>query len=262
VTKFSARTGNPISYLTAQQPGGGPSDPQLVGDRVYYLSGSGTCANSIQSVPVTGGTPTTVATPDPGYVIRGYSADDPKVNTFFETACDSATAPAARLVVTTAIDDTHQSTKSTAFDSVPPGVVSDPSWDSDRHHFDAILRTGTRSNLVRYDASAQPKTPDDNVRACSGYDLNAGEPQAIEVDASGNLWFAVRTGSSMQVVRCIGDTPRVMFTVAGNRQPADVDVAGSGTAVLLTDTNGSVWRWSDGAVTQLKPSVPLTQLTW
>src|SRR3954469_3773507 len=55
VTKFSSRTGDAISYLTPPEPGGGASDPQLVGDRVYYLSGSGTCANELRWVSVNGG---------------------------------------------------------------------------------------------------------------------------------------------------------------------------------------------------------------
>src|SRR3954447_9271532 len=69
VTKFSSRTGAAISYLTPPEPGGGASDPQLVGDRVYYLSGSGTCANELRWVSVNGGASHAGEVPDPGYVI-------------------------------------------------------------------------------------------------------------------------------------------------------------------------------------------------
>jgi hypothetical protein len=258
ITKFTARTGASISYLTQPEAGGGPSDPQLVGDQVYYLSGSGTCANSLRAVSINGGASSAVAQPDAGYVIAGYSAKSDKVTAVYETACDSATTPQAKLVVNSLAGDGTPSTVTSDYASVPPGIVADPSWDIDGSHLGAVMRTGTRNSLQRLDGR-----PSDAKTACAGYDLNGGEPDAIEIDANGYVWFAARTGSSMQVVRCIGDTARVMFTVSGNRQPADVDVAGSGTAVLLTDTAGSVWRWSlGGGVVQLKPTVPITQLSW
>jgi hypothetical protein len=262
ITKFSARSGAAISYLTQLEPGGGPSDPQLLGDSVYYLSGSGTCANSLRSVGINGGASADVAQPAPGYVITGYAAKSANQSALFETACDSATTPQAKLVVNSPVSDTKTSSVTTDYPAVPPGIVGDPSWDLDSSHFDVVMRTGTRNALQRLDGSGGTR-PSDAKTACAGYDLNSGEPQAVEIDANGYLWFAVRTGSSMQVVRCIGDTARAMFTVAGNRQPADVDVAGSGTAVLLTDTAGHVWRWSmGGGVVALTPSVAITQLTW
>src|SRR5205807_7352545 len=110
VTKYASRNGATVSYLTKPAVAATTvSDPQLVGDQVYYLAGP-SCANSIKSVPATGGDPTTVATADPGYQITGFSAKEPKVNTFYETACVSATSPAARLVINTLVNDTHQTT--------------------------------------------------------------------------------------------------------------------------------------------------------
>jgi len=265
ITKFSARNGAAISYLT--QPSHEVitlSDAQVVGDQVYFLSGA-VCGNGIRSVPVTGGDPTTIATADPGYTISGYSVDTPpKVNTFYETACLPSTTPAARLVVNTLVNDTSQMTAKVDFDSVPPGIVADPTWDVDNQFFDAILRGGTQSQLVRYDAYGHvPSKPEDNKAACIGFDAAGHQALAEEIDSNGYLWVATRTGSSMDVVRCIGDTAQVMFSVAGNRQAADIDVAGSGNAVLLTDTDGHVWRWNQGGnVVQLTPSVPITQLTW
>src|SRR5438270_3420244 len=97
ITKFSARNGAAISYLTPPELAPTTvSDTQVDGDQVYFLGGP-SCVNSIQSVPVTGGDPTTVATADPGYEISGYSVGgSPKVNTFYETACVPNTSPAAR----------------------------------------------------------------------------------------------------------------------------------------------------------------------
>ena len=262
VTKFSARTGAAVSYLTAPSVRT-VSDPQRVGDQVYYLSGIGTCAAAIKSVGLTGGTPTTVATADTGYGITGYAVSAPKVNTFFENACLPGASPQARLVVNTLVNDTQPATTRTDFAAVPPGLVADPTWDVDNQHFDAILATGTQSQLARYDGYGPPSSPTDNVAACAGFDATGRQPLAAELDTNGYLWIATRSGSSIDVVRCIGSTPQVMFTIAGNRQPADVDVAGSGGAVLVTDTDGHVWRWTQGGdVTQLTPSVPLNHVTW
>jgi len=264
ITKYSSRDGSSLVYLTKPAVAGTTvTDPQLVGDQVYFLAGP-SCANSIQSVPVTGGDPTTVATADAGYEISGFSVHVPKVNTFYETACVPGTSPAARLVINTLVNDTQQMTTKVDFGSVPPGIVADPTWDSDGQHFDAILRAGTQSRLARYDAyGSTPTNPNDNALACSGFDASSRDPLAEEIDANGYLWVATRTGSSMDVVRCIGSSSQVMFTIAGNRQPADIDVAGSGSAVLLTDTTGQVWRWNPGGnVTQLTPKLPINQLTW
>ena len=262
VTKFSARTGAAVSYLTAPAAGT-VSDPQLVGDQVYYLSGIGSCADAIKSVALTGGTPASVATADPGYGITGYGVSAPKVNTFYENACVPGTSPQARLVVNTLVNDTQQATTRTDFAAVPPGIVADPTWDADNQHFDAILATGTQSQLARYDGYGPPSSPGDNVAACTGFDAASRQPLAAQLDTNGYLWVATRSGSSIDVVRCIGSTPQVMFSVAGNRQPADVDVAGSGSAVLVTDTDGHVWRWTmGGTVEQLSPSVPLTHVSW
>src|SRR3954447_22364916 len=267
VAKFSSRNGAAISYLTPSEPGGGASDPQLVGDRVYYLSGSGTCANSLRSVPTSGG-PSQPAggsgnawASDNGYVITHYSVRDDKVSAVYETACDSGTTPAAKLIVHYFINDSAPATWTKNYASVPPGLVNDPSWYSD-FHFDAVVRTGTQNSVMRLNADGAFMT-NDGEPACTGYDVATGEPDATQVDANDYAWLARRKESSMNVVRCIGSTARVMFTVAGNRQPADLSVAGSGGAALLTDIDGHVWRWTmGGSVVQLSPSVPVPQLSW
>lgn len=270
IAKFASRNGAAVSYLTQEQPGGGPSDPQLnaSGELVYFLQGAGTCANTLVSV-ATGGAHDvqSVATPDNGYVITGYSVLNPAAAAqgsasdavaFYETACDSSQSPQAKLVMRTWSGDRHV----VKFPSQPPALVGDPAWESDGTHVDAYVRTGNQGYLARYDAtSGGDSTPSAN--ACPSYDVNSGEPQALEVDATGTLWFAVRTGTSMQVIRCAADNSKVAFTVSGNDQPADVDVSSDGSAVLLTDTAGKVWRWDgSGQPTELSPAVPLDHVTW
>jgi hypothetical protein len=256
ITKFSARTGAAISYLTRQEPGGGPSDPQLVGDRVYYLSGSGTCANVVASVPTSGGTSRIIAAPQPGYVISSFavSGDATKVATF-ETACADAATPQGLLVTA---DVGKPQPHIVPFPAFPPMVTGDPSWEPDGRYLDAVVRTGNQAHAARFDAFAA-KDLQDSSPSC---DTMTGLPQTLEVDSVGGLWSIAQDGDSAQVVRCLGGVTRVMFTVATST-PVDIDVAGSGSAVLVTDADGHVWRWTQGgSVVQLKPSVPITQLTW
>jgi hypothetical protein len=258
VTKFSARTGASVSYLTKPAPGGGASDPQLVGDRVYYLSGSGTCANALKSVPVTGGASTLVAAPRVGYAISSYAVtSDQQKTALFETSCLGTDTPRGLLISS---DRGSSQSHTVTFDAFPPLIVGDPSWEPDSSHLDAIVQAGNTAHGSRYDAFAA-KDWGDSVSLCSS-DAADGLPEAVETDSSGAQWFAKRTGNSIAVERCIGATPRVMFTVAGNRQPADLDVAGSGGSVLVTDTDGHVWRWTQGGDVVPVSSAPITQLTW
>ncbi|MBV9097031.1 MAG: hypothetical protein JO079_03145 [Frankiaceae bacterium] len=263
VTKFSSRTGSPVSYLTPPEPGGGASDPQLVGDKVYYLDGAGTCVNALRSVPVAGGAPTTVSQPDTGYVISGFgvSALDNRVNTFFETSCSSAVTPQGRLVFDTIAADTSTQRTAVNFPSFPPMVVGDPTFAADGKHVLAVVRTGTQAQLRQYDAYHSTSV-DDGTTPCST-DPSSGLPTATQVDSGGAAWFATQTGSGMQVLRCVGGQTSVAFTVTGTDTPADVAVTDNGQAVLLTDTSGAVWRWTaGGTVTQLHPSVPQQQVAW
>jgi hypothetical protein len=54
---YSARTGRLIRYLTAEEPGGGVGGPQISPDgrTVLFARGDGTCAQTIDTVPVAGG---------------------------------------------------------------------------------------------------------------------------------------------------------------------------------------------------------------
>jgi len=263
VTKFSSKSGAAISYLTPPEPGGGASDPQLVGNNVYYLDGAGTCVNALRSVPVTGGSPTTVSQPDTGYVITGYgiAAVDNRVNSFFESSCNSAVTPQGRLVFDTMIDDTHTQRTSVPFPAFPPQVVGDPSFAADGRHVIAVVRTGTQAQVQQYDAY-QSSSMSDATSPCST-DPSTDLPTATQVDSGGAVWFATQTGSGMQVLRCAGGQSSVAFTVTGTDTPADVAVTSNGQAVLLTDTSGAVWRWTaGGTVEQLHPSVPQPQVAW
>ena len=259
VTKFSSRTGAAINYMSPIEPGSRASDPQLVGDKVYYLDGTGSCVNALRSVPVTGGPPTTVAAPNTGYDISSFAVYGGTRIALFESACATTPGQPQGLLVSSDLGSSNSHT--IAFPSFPPVVVGDPTWAADGQHVIAVVRTGTAAQIRQYDAFAA-KSWDDATTPCA-IDASVGLPTATQVDSGGAVWIAVQTGSSMQVLRCAGGQSPVAFTVAGTDTPADIAVADNGQAVLLTDTSGAVWRWTaGGVVTQVHPSAPQTQLTW
>ena len=263
ITKFASRTGSPINYLTTEQPGGGVSDPQVVGTDVYYLQGAGTCANALMKVPTSAdGTAAgeSVASPDNGYVITAYSVGDTAISTF-ESACDPARSPQGRVVTTPTVSG--PTAHSIDFPSFPPTIIGDPSFESGEAQFlVAIVKTGTESSIVRYDPY-NDSSPTPNRPACAGLGPQDGEPEAIQIDATDTAWIALRTGSSMDVVRCSGGKAKVAFTIPGNDQPADIAVTSDGSAVLLTDINGKVWLWDgSGNPNQLQTSLPLDHVSW
>jgi hypothetical protein len=262
VTQFASRTGQEIKYLTAQQPGGGLDDPQVYGNDVYYLQGAGTCANALMKVSTSADGSDNgdiVASPQDGYIISSYAVGDVGVSTF-EVACDPARSPQARLIMT----PTHGEQNLIEFKSLPPEIVGDPSYEQagTSSTLDAFVRTGNEGYIARYVSPDKSATPDS--RACAGLGPDAGLPQALESDANGDLWIALQTGSSMDVVRCgANGKPKLAFTVPGQDQPADVDVTRDGSAVLLTDDNGKVWRWDgSGNPQQLSTTVSLTHVSW
>ncbi|HEU5033154.1 MAG TPA: hypothetical protein VFT62_00190 [Mycobacteriales bacterium] len=276
ITQFASRDGSAIRYLTDAQPGGPVSDPQVsaTGDRIYYVQGVGTCADRLMAVFINAPHgPYQVTTADTGYRIAGFAATNKPdttsgnphdVTALFETACDGRLSPQAKLVTTDADGNRHVIN----YPSMPPKINGNPSFEPGQtvpwvpRYLDAYVQTGMSGYLARYDL-ANPDGPTPATHACPGFDGNNGEPQAIENDASGQLWVAIQTGSSMDVVRCRPNAPVHAFTIPGNDQPADVDVTSDGSAVLLTDVDGKVWRWDgSGSAVELHPSVPLTQVTW
>ena len=267
IAKFSSKDGASIEYLTEEQPGGGPSDPQLGGTTgdVYYLEGSGTCSNSLVRVTTDPEHKTSsVASPDAGYVITGFGILEPEgaesdpnnpAIAYYEQACDNA-SPQAKLVMRTLNGERSV----VNFSSQPPAVSGDPAWEPDGRHVVAFVRTGNSGYLAKYDAVHGGDATPPPVCADGAPD---GMPVALEIDATDDMWVALQTGSSMVVATCGGGAWHEQFSVAGNRSPADVDVTADGSNVLLTDVDGDVWRWDgSGDASKLSPSVPLDHVTW
>jgi hypothetical protein len=68
---FATATGKLVRYLTDWVPGGGSSSPALSADAktVLFVQGGGTCSTYLQSVPIAGGTPTTLVPSEPDTVV-------------------------------------------------------------------------------------------------------------------------------------------------------------------------------------------------
>jgi hypothetical protein len=266
VAKFDSSDGSRVEYLTDQQPGGGPSDPQLSssGELVYVLQGSGTCSNTLVSVAVGGNHDVSpVASPDDGYVIAGYDVLNPApaaqgsasdAVAFYEEACDPGrTSPQAKLVMRT----WDGARKVVPFKAEPPTIEGDPSWTPDGTAVIAFVRTGNMGHLARYDA-----TSGEEQNACSTSDQLAGMPRAVDVDAQGRIWVALQTGAAnlSPIATCTQAGWQEQFDIPTD-VPADVSVAGS--AALATSSDGKVWRWDGGgAVLQLSPGTKLPQVAW
>jgi hypothetical protein len=264
ITQFASRTGSPIHYLTMAQPGGPVSDPQVYGSDVYYIQQTGPCGSTIRTVPTSadgGANGQIVASSDTGYLITGFgngaNAQESVRYSLFETSCDPARSPQAKMVMN---EGEHANTID--FDALPPEIVGDPSYEP-QNLVDAFVLTGTAGYVAGFD-TFKSNTPTPNRNVCPGLGPDEGQAKAIEVDSSGQLWIALQTGTSMDVVRCTAaGKVKQAFTIPGNDQPADIDVTSDGSAVLLTDANGKVWRWDgSGNPVELSPNLPLTQVSW
>jgi hypothetical protein len=148
-----------------------------------------------------------------------------------------------------------------------PPTLHSLSWEpaASSLFLDGIFSGGMSSySLNRYDPT-KATSFNDSQSACDFSQATTGRPTSLET-AGSTLWFAVQTGSSMDVLHCAAGTNNasVAFSIPGNDYPQDIDVTADGGAVLLTDQAGHVWRWDGPGSTpqQLHPSQPLAAVTW
>lgn len=253
VTLFASRNGAALKYLTGTTATGAPSDPHVAGGTVYYLAPSARCGTTVMSVPMTGGQSAPVVAADDGYRIGSYavSRDGSKV-ALFEESCGRA-SPQGRLV--TRDLTTGARTVLESYQSFPPIVVGDPSWEPDSQHLDLFTRSGMTGAFARYDTSA-PTSPNP---VCG--DRGPLPFAALDVDGSGALWFAEDTASAAEVYRCLDNHSSRMVTLRGVNV-TDIAVSADGSSLLLTDDAGRLWRWSRGQTVPLTPSVRITHASW
>jgi hypothetical protein len=231
------------------------------GDSLYYTVRVGDCLPTLYSIPTAGGTPTAVTTAENDYGIVGFdlSPDGTKLTYLESSGCHQSMAGKGKLVFENLSD---QTTREIEFPSEPPAILGDPVWESDNVHVDAFLRTGNLGYLARYDSttgdSAAPST-----NACPGYQPAGGMANAIAATApDGTLWFANQTGTSIEVVSCANNTPKVEFNTPQNDTPRSLAVNADGQVLLVGDS-GKVWTWSgQGQAEELGAATGVTSVTW
>jgi hypothetical protein len=259
VTRFDAATGKAEGQVLDASSGGDTvSEVHLLGGTLFYTTGPVNCPDVIQSMPIEGGTTSTVATATPGYEVTGFGvrADEDDI-AYFERGCGSRAGKGSLVFK----DLTTDRMTKIVFPSLPPLIEGDPVWESDGVHVDAFVRTGNLGYLARYD-SASGDNAQPNTNACPGFDIDAGLPGAIATGPDGTLWVASQTGTSMQVVSCTGTKPTNEFTVNGSNTPTSLSIKADGS-VLLTDSSGKVWSWNaKGEATQLPDATGVSSATW
>lgn len=261
VTEFASKGGASVRYLTTPADGQA-SDPQLVGHNVYFTASGLGCGNRLASVPSDGSAgPTPVHQSETGYNITAYSvSSDGNKLALVETACAPLPSqPQGKLVV---LDQSANNRHVIDFPSFPPEPINNPAWERDGRHVDLVVRTGTQSSVVRYDGFAA-QSWSDSTNPCARFDSASSQPDAVDIDGAGTLWIVSNSGAATQVFNCAGGTANAMFTIDGMNSPSSLSVSPDGTAVLVSDAQGHVWRWSSGGQpAQLQPSVPLDATTW
>lgn len=231
------------------------SEVRRVGGMLYFTAGASTCPGQIRSIPTSGGTSTPLLTADNGYGITGFDISGDGRATYFESGCGGR-AGNGKLV----FQMPGGTDNAVEFPSLPPSITGDPVWESDGVHIDAFVRTGMSGYLGRYN-STTGTNPQPNKNACPGFDVNSGMPSALTTAPDGTLWFAVQTGTSMQVISCASGTPTVQMSVTTSDTPASLSVDSSGD-VLLADVNGQVWNGTAGGAQTAISGSAITSVTW
>jgi hypothetical protein len=259
IERFGA-DGQPQGPVEGSDAKGTVFEVRNYGGTLYFTARSGDCLPTLYSMPASGGTPTEVVTADRDYGIVGFdlSADGTKLAYLESSGCNQSRAGMGKLVFT---DLSGGSSRAIDFPNPPPVVVGDPVWEADGVHVDAYVRTGMQGYLARYDATkGNSQTPDTN--ACAEYDPATQLTGALATDVHGTLWFAGRTGASMQVLSCRDGMPNVELTVMENDSPTALSVDPDGR-ILLTDDSGRVWSGkAGGTAKQLSAGGGVTYATW
>lgn len=90
IAVLSTATGEVVRWLTSEEPGGGAFQPELSedGKTVVYAQGAGTCSSAVRSVPVAGGTPTTLVNAGEGSF--GHPSRRGGILAYVRFDCDTA----------------------------------------------------------------------------------------------------------------------------------------------------------------------------
>jgi hypothetical protein len=120
--------GGEVRYLSAEAPGGGPSDPDLspTGRRAAWVQGDGTCAASVRWVPVSGGAVATIPVDGVAFMPRWL---DDTVLFYLRSDCSGGLPVLHRFDIATRRDTVERT-----LPSMPRGLAAggnDVAWATD-----------------------------------------------------------------------------------------------------------------------------------
>jgi hypothetical protein len=228
IALYGTVSGRLVRYLTDLQPGGGDSTPSVSTDRkwVYFLRGTGTCANVIARVPLANGTESAVekvTVPASGFVVESVSAGAGDAVTWIERSCagngkaalawkNAAGGAAGRLTV----------------DMAPPTWIGTPRLSPDGTKVAALVKTGMQQHIAVYDVRTAKTINDEVPTGCP-----AETCTGIDFDWAPDGSFVILTDPSTIVRVTPGAKTSTPLTVANAAIGTRIDLSEDGTGVLF-----------------------------
>jgi hypothetical protein len=235
VAYFGTASGAFKGYLTGQTAGGGDSAPSMSPDRqwVYFLRGTGTCANEIARVPFPGGGDANVEVvqkPSNGYVFDTMSAGAGGSVTWIERNCVNDQNLALGWA-----GAAHNSSGRIAVAGGPPTFTGTPRLSPDASKVAVLFVSGMLHSIQVYDVTAAKAIGDTLPGGCTATD----GCQGIDFDWAPDGSFVVLTDPS-GVVRVVpgAKTAVPLFAsegVIGSR----LDLSRDGSGLLVWDAQAN-----------------------
>ena len=246
VALFATATGQPVRYLTPEQPGGGPSSPLLdpPGKSVVYVAGAGTCASDIYRVAVDGqSTPELLVRGSSGPVLEPAIAPAGDEIAYVQSHCDSAVA---ELVVRRLTGGAR-------------AVVLYPATQGEGV---SMVRWG-RNGWLSFLTTQGPNRRLHTMTATPGGRVYSSQPAPTGCFWSGAAWFVAAGQDRLLASQQCGAGSRWLvldrrlgtvqaLAAFGNQLGAQaISVDATGTWVIYQENGvsiaGTIWRWRLGS---------------
>jgi hypothetical protein len=232
---FGTASGQLKGYLTDKQPGGGDSRPSMSPDRqwVYFLRGTGTCANEIARVPFPGGNESqvqVVKTPSKGYVFDTMSAGFGGSVTWIERNCGNDQNLALGWA-----GAANGASGRIAVNGGPPTFGGTPRLSPDATKLAVFYISGTAHTIHVYDVSTAKGLEDGLPNGCTASD----GCQGIDFDWAPDGSFVVLTDPTTLVRDVPGSSKATpLYSSSKADLGTTIDVSKAGDAVFVWGPNG------------------------
>ncbi|MCU1676285.1 MAG: hypothetical protein JWM93_1043 [Frankiales bacterium] len=231
VAIFGTVSGTSKTFLTDAQAGGGDSNPSMSPDRswVYFLRGTGTCANEIARVPFPGGNESqveVVKTPSQGYVFGTMSAGANGSVTWIERQC----ANDQNLALGWA-NAANGASGRIAVNGGPPTFTGTPRLSPDATKIAVFYVSGMLHSIHVYDVTSATSIDDSLAGGCT---LDQG-CQGIDFDWAADGSFVVLSDPSSLVRAVPGAQEAVPLFASEGTIGRQIDLSKDGTGILVWD---------------------------